>query len=44
MKSWAQHQFNPVHVYCRLVGFVGKKWAKTMASRYEIYVWRLLYN
>ena len=44
MKSWMQHNFNPVHVYCRLVGILGKKAAKVIAKRYEIHVWHLLYN
>jgi hypothetical protein len=44
MKSWMQHNFNPMHVYCRLVRIVGKKLAKTLAMQYEVYVWTLLYN
>ena len=44
IKSWIQHTFNPVHIYCRLVGIIGKKYAKKVGVAYECVIWNLLYN
>jgi len=43
MKSWIQHHLNPTHIYCRLVGLIGKSLAKKVSIKYETLVWELLY-
>jgi len=44
MKSWVQHRFNPIHLYCRLANLIGRRMAREVASRYEIVIWRLIYD
>ena len=41
---WAQHNFNALHVYCKLRKWLPKPWAKKFSHRYEKLVHPILYR